>query len=89
MSRPARMPRSIRLTELADSRRMRRRPGDPEGFDGLDRRVLGGEEVAGRRVAAAGHWSWERCRVVAERARLVAAVTVSGGDLILVIRGRG
>ena len=51
MSRPARMPRSIRLT---------------------------------------GHWSWERRLLVTKRARpTVVAVTVSGGDLILVIRGPG
>jgi hypothetical protein len=36
------------------------------------------------------HWSWERHLLVAERTRpTVVAVTVSGGDLILVIRGPG
>src|SRR5260370_41239249 len=39
---------------------------------------------------APGHWSWERLLLVAKRTRpTVVAVTVSGGDLILVIRGAG
>jgi hypothetical protein len=45
----------------------------------------------GRRAGRArGHWSWERHLLVAERTRpTVVAVTVSGGDLILVICGPG
>ena len=37
-----------------------------------------------------GHWSWERHLLVAEGTRpTVVAVTVSGGELFLVIRGPG
>jgi len=45
--------------------------------------------MVGERVAR-GHWSWVRHFLAAERTRpTVVAVTVSGGDLILVIRGPG
>jgi hypothetical protein len=52
------------------------------------RRVLGRGEMAGQ--WGAGALAWERHLLVADRVRsTVAAVTVSGGDLILVIRGPG
>ena len=80
----------LMMRMLLGSARSIERTGRVLVADEQQRRVLGREEMVGQWIAHRGTGHWERHLLVAKRTHpTVVAVTVSGGDLILVIRGPG